>query len=292
MSEVSETTNNELSSGNFSGLLENPEKIIDLASSKAMPFLSQLLIALAIFIIGKWVAKLITKLTKKALKKADIDDVLVDFLGAIVKSILLLFVIIAALSQLGINTNSFIALIGAAGLAIGLSLQSSLQNFASGVMLIIFRPFTSGDFVEVAGISGVVEKITIFTTEMRTADNKQVIVPNGSIYGDVITNYSAKDTRRVDMMFGIGYGDDIKKAKELMLQILNDDERVLKDPEATVAVSELADSSVNFVVRPWVKSEDYWDVHFDTHEKVKLAFDQANISIPFPQMDVHLNKLN
>ncbi|MEP1744063.1 MAG: mechanosensitive ion channel domain-containing protein [Kangiellaceae bacterium] len=247
--------------------------------------------ALAIFIIGKWVASVITNIAEKLMLKSKVDQVLVDFVGGIIKSVLILFVIIASLGELGVDTTSLVALIGAAGLAIGLSLQSSLQNFASGVMLITFRPFTAGDFVEAGGVAGVVEKISVFNTIIRTGDNKEMIVPNGAIYGGVIINYSAKDTRRIDMVFGIGYGDDIKKAKEIMTDIMEKDERVLKDPAPLVAVSELADSSVNFVVRPWVNSADYWAVKFDLTESIKLAFDEASISIPYPQMDVHVNKL-
>ncbi|PCI71073.1 MAG: mechanosensitive ion channel protein MscS [Gammaproteobacteria bacterium] len=249
-----------------------------------------LVFAILIFIIGKWIANVVTKLVKTGMTKSKVDSVLVDFVSGIIKSILVLFVIIASLGELGVDTTSLVALIGAAGLAIGLSLQSSLQNFASGVMLIMFRPFTTGDFIEAAGISGVVEKITIFNTMMRTGDNKELIVPNGAIYGGVIVNYSAKSTRRIDMVFGIGYGDDIKKAKEIMQEILVADERVLDEPESLIALSELADSSVNFIVRPWVKSGDYWAVKFDVTEKVKLAFDEAGISIPYPQMDIHLSK--
>ncbi len=247
--------------------------------------------ALTIFIIGKWVASVITNIAEKLMLKSKVDQVLVDFVGGIIKSVLILFVIIASLGELGVDTTSLVALIGAAGLAIGLSLQSSLQNFASGVMLITFRPFTAGDFVEAGGVSGVVEKISVFNTIIRTGDNKEMIVPNGAIYGGVIVNYSAKDTRRIDMVFGIGYGDDIKKAKDIMTEIMAKDERVLKDPAPLVAVSELADSSVNFVVRPWVNSADYWAVKFDLTETIKLAFDEASISIPYPQMDVHVNKL-
>ena len=192
---------------------------------------------------------------------------------SILRWVLLLFVVIAALSQLGINTTSLVALLGAAGLAIGLSLQSSLSNFASGVMLIIFRPFTKGDFVEAGGATGVVEKISIFTTTMTTGDNKEVIIPNGSILGGNITNYSARPTRRVDMVFGISYDDDIRQAKQLLAEIVAADERVLKDPAPLIALGELADSSVNFLVRPWVSSADYWGVYWDTHEAVKLKFD-------------------
>jgi small conductance mechanosensitive channel len=180
--------------------------------------------------------------------------------------------------------------VGAAGLAIGLSLQDSLKNFAAGVLLVVFRPFREGDFVEAAGVSGVVERITIFNTFMRTGDNREVIVPNGPIYGGVIVNYSKRETRRVDMTFGIGYDANLLQAKQLLQEILAEDERILKEPEPVVAVSELADSSVNFVVRPWVNTADYWAVLWDTNEKVKLRFDEAGISIPFPQMDVHFHK--
>jgi len=247
-----------------------------------IPYGLNLLFAIAIFIIGKIVVKIIGNITTKLLSKAKVDEILVEFISGIINSVLMLFIIIASVGQLGVDTTSLVALIGAAGLAIGLSLQSSLQNFASGVMLIVFRPFTAGDFVEVAGISGVVEKITLFSTQMRTGDNKELIVPNGKIYGDVITNYSAKDTRRVDMVFGIGYDDDIKKAKQSLQNIINNDERILSDPAPLIAVSELADS--------WVKSSDYWGVYFDKHENVKLRFDEEKISIPYPQMDVHLDK--
>ena len=215
------------------------------------------------------------------------DEILVNFVASIIKTILLLFVVIAALDQLGVDTTSLIALLGAAGLAIGLALQGSLQNFAAGVMLIIFRPFKSGDFVEVAGTAGVVETISIFSSTLRTGDNREVIIPNGSIYGGTITNYSARATRRVDMVFGIGYDDDIKKAKQLMEQVVTADERVLAEPAPVIAVSELADSSVNFVVRPWVNTPDYWAVLWDLTEEIKLKFDAEGISIPYPQMDVH-----
>ncbi len=270
----------------------NQESIISIFENTILVYGMNFIVAILIFVVGKWLANIITRLSRKLLEKSKVDTVLVDFVSGIIKSILVLFVIIASLGELGIDTTSLVALIGAAGLAIGLSLQSSLQNFASGVMLILFRPFTAGDFIEAAGISGVVESISIFNTVMRTGDNKEMIVPNGAIYGGVIVNYSARDTRRVDMVFGIGYDDDIKQAKEIMQKILEADARVLNDPAPLVAVSELADSSVNFVVRPWVKSEDYWGVQFDFNEKIKLAFDEASISFPYPQMDVHLNKDN
>lgn len=261
-----------------------------LIDTYVIPWGLNIIFALLIFIIGKFLVNVITNLVKKLMGKAHVDAILINFIGSIVKSLLLLFVVIASLNQLGVDTTSLIALIGAAGLAIGLALQGSLQNLASGVMLIVFRPFTDGDFVEAGGTMGVVEQIGIFTTMMRTGDNKEVIVPNGQIFGGIITNYSKRETRRVDMVFGIGYGDDIRKAKDIIAGIVAADERILKDPAPLIAVGELADSSVNFNVRPWVKSGDYWGVYFDLNEKIKLAFDENGISIPFPQMDVYLQK--
>ncbi len=269
--------------------MENIE-ISELITNHVIPGTIHIAAALAIFIVGRMVARLVVRLLKKVLSKAKMDPILINFVSSIVNALLLLFIIVAALDQLGVNTTSLIALLGAAGLAVGLALQGSLQNFAAGVLMIVFRPFKAGDFVEVAGASGVVEAINIFSTSMRTGDNREIIVPNGAIYSGTITNYSARDTRRIDMVFGIGYEADIRKAKEVLHQILNDDQRVLKDPKPTVALSELADSSVNFVVRPWVKSGDYWAARFDITEQVKLCFDAEGISIPFPQMDVHLAK--
>ncbi len=269
--------------------MENIE-ISALITNHVIPWTINIAAALAIFIVGRMIAGLIVRVLKKVLTKANMDPILINFVSSIVNAVLLLFIIVAALDQLGVNTTSLIALLGAAGLAVGLALQGSLQNFAAGVLMIVFRPFKAGDFVEVAGTSGVVESINIFSTTMRTGDNREIIVPNGAIYGGTITNYSARDTRRIDMVFGIGYEADIRKAKEVFHQILNDDQRVLKDPEPTIALSELADSSVNFVVRPWVKSGDYWAARFDITEQVKLRFDAEGISIPFPQMDVHLAK--
>jgi len=247
-------------------------------------------LALATLIIGYWLSNQIVALIKRALSKTRIDGILIDFIGTVLKAVLLLIVVIAALDQLGIETTSLIALLGAAGLAVGLAVKDSLQNFASGVMLILLRPFTKGDFVEIAGISGVVDQVGLFSTQLHTGDNREIIVPNGKIYGDTITNYSARPTRRVDMTFGIGYEDDLRKAKNLLEEIVQSDERILKDPAPIVALAELADSSVNFTVRAWVNSGDYWSVYWDMNEKVKLAFDEAGISIPYPQMDVHLKK--
>jgi small conductance mechanosensitive channel len=255
-----------------------------------MPWAINITMALVIFIVGRMVVNIVINITKKLMTRAKMDEMLVGFLGSIMRWILLLFVIIAALSQLRVDTTSLIALLGAAGLAIGLSLQGSLQNFAAGVMLIVFRPFQKGDFVEIGGTTGVVEQIGIFTSTLVTPDNKEIIVPNGSIYSSTITNYSARDTRRVDMVFGIGYGDDIQKAKRILSDIIAADERVLAEPAPVIALGELGDSSVNFLVRPWVNSGDYWALLWETNEKVKQAFDDNGISIPFPQMDVHINQ--
>lgn len=255
-----------------------------------IPWSINIFMALVIFLVGKFVVGIIAKLIKQLMIKAKVDTILVSFISSIIKTVLLLFVAVAALDQLGFDTTSMIALIGAAGLAIGLSLQGTLQNLAAGVMLIIFRPFKAGDFIDAGGVMGTVENIQIFNTVMRTGDNREIIVPNSSIFGGTITNFSARETRRVDMVFGIGYGDDIRKAKGIIKIIMDADERILKDPKPLIAVGELADSSVNFNVRPWCKSGDYWDVYFDTHENIKLAFDEQGISIPYPQMDVHTDK--
>ena len=264
--------------------------INDIIQTYVIPWGIKLVLALAIFYIGRIVVAGVVGFVRKVLKARGMDEILVGFLVAILRWVLLLFVIIAALSQLGINTNSLVALLGAAGLAIGLSLQGSLSNFAAGVMLIIFRPFTRGDFVEAGGATGIIETIGIFTTTMTTPDNKEVIVPNGAIIGGNITNYSARPTRRVDMVFSVSYDDDLRKARQILEEIVAADERVLKDPAPVIAVGALAESSVNFLVRPWAKKEDYWNLLWDTTEAVKNRFDEAGISIPFPQVDVHFDK--
>lgn len=246
--------------------------------------------SILIFYIGKKVASWLTNFTKKAMQKAKMDETIVKFLGNVIYGGLLLFIILAALSNLGVNTTSFIAVLGAAGLAVGLAFQGTLSNVGAGVLLIFFRPFSVGDFIQAAGESGMVEEINLFSVLLKTGDNKQIIIPNSAIIGGNITNFSAKDTRRVDFTFGIGYDDDLKLAKSTLEEIVKSDERVLDDPTPFVAVSELADSSVNFVVRAWVKSGDYWGVYFDTLEKVKLVFDEKGISIPYPQLDIHQDK--
>lgn len=251
----------------------------------------KVLMAIVILVVGKYVAKWLSKTVETMMRKKEVDVAIQHFVSALVYYALLVFVVIAALGQVGIQTASFIAVIGAAGLAVGLALQGSLANFAAGVLILMFKPFRVGDFVEVAGVAGAVSKILVFTTELNTGDNKRVIIPNGQVMGGTITNFSANDTRRVDLIMGISYGDDIDKAKAVLQDVVNADERVLQDPAPTIAVVELADSSVNFVVRPWVNKADYWGVYFGLTEAVKKRFDQEGISIPFPQTDVHLHKV-
>jgi len=246
-------------------------------------------IALLIFVVGRWISKWLTGLVGKIMTRANMDDMLVNFVRNLVYTILILVVVMASLDQLGVETTSLLAVFGAAGLAIGLALKDSLSNFSSGVMIILFRPFKVGDFIEAGGATGAVEEVRMFATIIRTGDNCQIIVPNGQIYGGTITNYSAKPTRRIDLVFGIGYNDDIAKAKQIINDIMKQDSRILSDPEPAVAMAELADSSVNFNVRPWVKSGDYWPVRSDLLESIKLAFDKNGISIPYPQQDVHMH---
>ncbi|MFZ7126287.1 MAG: mechanosensitive ion channel family protein [Desulfobacterales bacterium] len=248
----------------------------------------KVLAAIVILIVGRMVSGGISNLLQKVMARRNVDPTITNFVGNLAYFGLLTFFILAALTQLGIQTTSFIAVIGAAGLAIGLALQGSLSNFAAGFLLILFRPFKVGDYIEGAGTAGTVEKIQIFTTTLKTPDNKIIIIPNTKLTEDNIVNYSTTGTRRVDMVFGIGYGDDIDKARQIIQELIASDGRILKEPEPLVVVSELGDSSVNFVARPWTRSGDYWGVYFDMHEKVKKRFDEEGISIPFPQRDVHI----
>ncbi len=248
----------------------------------------KVLAALVIFIVGRWLANIISNLLKKALIKARVDETLARFAKNLSYIAMLVFVVIAAVSKLGVDTTSFAVVIGAAGLAIGFALQGSLGNFASGVMLIIFKPFKVGDFIEAAGKKGTVKEIQIFNTILNSPDNVRIIIPNGQVTGSNIMNYTANGTRRVDLVIGVSYDDDLKKTQQVINSILADDERILPEPATTVAVSELGDSSVNFVVRPWVNAADYWSVYFDLTEKIKLALDKNGITIPFPQQDVHI----
>ena len=255
-----------------------------------IPWVINIGIAIAILVVGRYLAKFILMLVRKALQRASFDEILRNFICSLLKSFLYLVVLVVALDQIGVNTTSLVALIGAAGLAIGLALQDSLKNFAAGVMLVVFRPFSVGDFVEAGGTSGKVERVNIFSTTFNSADNKEIIVPNGAIFSGTIVNFSANDERRVEWIFGIGYEDDIRAARDIIKSLLDADDRVLSDPEPLIVVGELADSSVNLTVRAWVKTGDYWGVNFDLLEQVKIGFDDKGISIPYPQQDVHLTQ--
>ncbi|SFV62696.1 Small-conductance mechanosensitive channel [hydrothermal vent metagenome] len=265
-------------------------KYSDTAITYSSEYSIKIIAAILIFIIGKWAVKKITSFTKKMMIKANIDTTLVEFAESLIYFVLLLMVVLASLNALGINTTSFLAVFGAASLAIGLALQGSLANVGAAVLIIIFRPFKVGDFVEAGGATGTVEDVNLFSTIIAPLDNRTVIVPNAAVISGNITNYSKKPERRVDHVFGIGYGDDLKLAKETLMEIMANNPKVLTDPAPFVAVSELGESSVNFTTRSWVNTADYWDVYFSQIEAVKLAFDEKGISIPFPQMDVHLNK--
>ncbi len=269
---------------------ENVQEVMTQYGQLLEQYGPRVIAAAIILVAGYLAAKLIRTLVRRLLTHADVEASLTSFLANLAYMALLAFVAIAALDELGVSTTSFAAVVAAAGLAIGLALQSSLGNFASGFLIILLRPFKAGDFVEAAGIQGVVEGIKVFATELRTPDNKTIIVPNSAIIGDNIVNYSARERRRVDMVFGIGYDDDLKQAKEILERIVADDPRVLEEPAPSVVVMELADSSVNFAVRPWAKTSDVWDVRCDVTERVKLAFDAAGISIPYPQQEVHLHR--
>jgi small conductance mechanosensitive channel len=259
-------------------------------SSTVVNFGKNLVIALVIFYVGRIAVGLAVRGIRKVMQKQEVDKTLQTFVCNLVRMALLVVVIIAAIGALGVQTTSFIAIFGAAGLAVGLALQGSLSNFAAGVLIVLFRPYKVGDYIEGAGISGSVEQVQILTTVLKTPDNKEVIVPNSQIMTSIITNYSANDTRRVDMMVGVSYNDDLDKVHKTIRDLVAADDRILDDPACTIAVSDLADSSVNFVIRPWVKTADYWNVKFDMTEAIKRRFDKEGISFPFPQQDVHLYK--
>lgn len=259
-------------------------------SQTVVAFGKNVVIALLIFYVGRMAVGLVVRALRKIMQRQEVDKTLETFVSNLVRMALLIVVIIAAISALGIETTSFIAIFGAAGLAIGLALQGSLSNFAAGVLIVLFRPYKVGDYIEGAGISGSVEQVQILTTVLLTPDNKEVIVPNSQIMNSVITNYSANDTRRIDMVVGVSYKDDLDKVRKTLEELVAADDRILEDPACKIAVSELADSSVNFIVRPWVKTEDVWNVRFDLTEAIKRRFDQEGISFPFPQQDVHLHK--
>jgi len=272
----------------------NPDKYLELANM-GKDWIGQygpgIAIAIVILFIGRWLAMWFSAITRKAMTKGNMDETLARFLSKLVYYALLAAVVIAAADQMGIKTTSFVAIFGAAGLAIGLALKDSLSNFASGVMLILFGPFKVGDVVTAGGVTGKVQQIDIFSTIIMTPDNQKIIVPNSAITADVITNVNAEPTRRIDLVVGIGYDDDIRKAKATLEQLVQADKRILTDPAPTIAVSELADSSVNLIVRPWVVTQDYWDVRLELTEKIKLTFDEKGISFPFPQQDVHMHQV-
>ncbi len=267
------------------------EKYGKIATNLAEKFGPKILMALLTLYFGFKIVNWLSRIAQKAMRKAKVDVSLRRFLQNLITISLKVLVIISVASMLGIATTSFIAILGAAGLAVGMALQGSLANLAGGVLIIFFKPFKVGDYIEAQGHSGDVESIQIFATVLKTKDNKRIIIPNGDLSNGSITNYTDQKTRRVDMTFGIGYDDDLKKAKEILYKIMKDDKRILSHPEPFVGLAELADSSVNFTVRPWTNTEDYWDVYFEMNEKVKEAFDKEGISIPYPQRDVHLHKV-
>jgi len=268
---------------------ETITKYWELSRGMVMDYGLKLIYSVLILIIGLWIIKAISKGLKKLMIKNDFDESLVPFLTSMVNMLLKVMLVITIMSMLGIQMTSFIAILGAVGLAVGMALSGTLQNFAGGVMILIFKPFKAGDFIEAQGYIGVVNEIQIFITILTTVDNKTVIIPNGGLSNGSLINYSTQETRRVDWTFGIGYGDNTEDARKVMMDLMNADERILKDPAPFVGVSGLGDSSVNFTTRAWVKGEDYWNVFFDMNEKVYNAFNEKGINIPFPQMDVHLH---
>ncbi len=273
-------------------VLENVDvnAVMEWLKTDGVAFGIDLIAAIIILIVGRIAVGFVVRAIRLGMRKNGIDKTLETFICNLVKWALMIVVIIAAISQLGIHTTSFVAIFGAAGLAVGLALQGSLSNFAAGVLIVLFRPYKAGDWIEAAGIAGAVEQVQILTTVLRTGDNKRVIVPNSQIMNSVITNYSANDTRRIDLVIGVGYDDDLDKTRRVLEEIVAADERVLKEPAPQIAVSELGASSVDFVVRPWVSTPDYWGTRFDLTETIKKRFDQEGISIPYPQQDVHLHK--
>lgn len=272
----------------ITNLLNNPAQILPLA----LPYLGKLAVAIIIFWVGRWISKRLVALLDRLMRGRQVDETLRNFIGTILSVILTFVVALVALEHLGVNTTSLLALLGAAGLAVGLALKDSLSNFAAGVMLMVQQPFKAGDYIDTAGIDGTVESVSIFSTTLRTADNKSIIVPNNQIYSGTITNYSARARRRVDLVIGIGYSDNIKQARDVIMSIIAEDARILTDPQPAVVLGELGDSSVNLFIRPWVKTDDYWNVKFELLEQIKDAFDQQGISIPFPQRDIHLYNQN
>ena len=261
---------------------------LELVGAYVALFGIKVLMALVILVVGWWLAKRVAEIAQKLMQKRNLDPAVENFVGSLIQYGLLVFVVIAALSQVGIQTASLIAVLGAAGLAIGLALQGSLANFAAGFLIMLLRPFKIGDYIEAAGTAGSVENIQIFNTELKTPDNRKVIIPNSLVTSGNVVNYSAKPTRRVDLGVRISHGDDIDTAKAVMAQLLSEDERILAEPAPNIRVGALGESSIDLIVRPWVKSADYWDVYWDLTEKIKKRLDREGITIPFPQRGVHL----
>ncbi|WP_297894077.1 mechanosensitive ion channel domain-containing protein [Shewanella sp.] len=271
--------------------MENLEGLLKQAPDLVMTYGLKILFAIIIFFVGKYFSGVAQKLVRKLLNSRKIDPTVVSFVANLTWAVVFVFTVIATLGQIGVQTASLVAVIGAAGLAIGLALQGSLSNFASGVLMVLFRPCRVGDYIEAAGIAGTVDEITIFSTKLRTPDNKVIVAPNSSIMNGTITNYSASENRRIDLVIGVSYSADIALTKKVLTDILDNNQYVLKDPSYTVGLAELANSSINFVVRPWVKTADYWTARFELLEQIKNALDAANIEIPFPQMDIHVKQL-
>lgn len=261
---------------------------VDLLNDYIIPWGINIVLAIAIYVIGRWIVKLIVNAVRRVMTRANVDESLADFGGNIISAALTIVVIIAALEQLGVDTTSVLAVFAAAGLAVGLALKDSLSNFSAGVMLILFKPFKIGDVITAAGSTGVVESIRIFNTLMRTGDNQEITIPNSHIYGGSIINITARETRRIDLVIGIGYDDNIGKAKEIIDAIISKHELILEDPAPTIMVLELGESSIDIAVRPWVKTGDYWAVRADLLQTIKESFDEQGISIPYPQRDLHV----
>lgn len=269
---------------------ENIQEMVDAAPELVMIYGMKIVMAVVVFVVGKVIAAWVAKTLAKGMALKGIDSAVAAFVKNIAFCVMYAVVIIAALGQLGVQTAAFVAVVGAAGLAVGLALQGSLANFAAGVLLILFRPFKAGDYVEAGGTAGVIRDISIFQTTMLTPCNKTVIVPNGAIMGNNITNYSTQSERRLDLVIGVSYSSNLELVKQELMNVVQADERVLKDKDVTIGVAELANSSINLVCRPWVKTSDYWPLKFDLLENIKKRFDEVGIEIPFPQMDVHLQK--
>ncbi|CAD6365877.1 mechanosensitive ion channel family protein [Shewanella putrefaciens] len=271
--------------------MENLEGLLNQAPELLMAYGLKTLFAIIIFFVGKYFSGVAQKVIRKLLNSRKVDPTVVSFVANLTWAIVFVFTIIATLGQIGVQTASLVAVIGAAGLAVGLALQGSLSNFASGVLMVLFRPCRVGDYIEAAGIAGTVDEITIFSTKLRTPDNKVIVAPNSSIMNGTITNYSALENRRIDLVIGVSYKADIALTKKVLTDILDNNQYVLKDPSYTVGLSELGNSSINFVVRPWVKTPNFWAARFEILEQIKNALDAANIEIPFPQMDIYVKQL-